>query len=256
MHFGDFDPTRPGREVFSVKEDPNVPVQVAYRDAATGDLVWGWFNARDTGRGLIDTTDPTTHRIATLMHDPVYRLAVAWQNNSYNQPPHPSFFIGNNMPEAPLPNIFVDPVPTLVGDFNGDHYASPVDLVLAVNRSRALANQYRVGNGTWTVYDGPVSFDEDGDYTVEFRTLGPDGNVLASASIAFTIELPVPGDLNGDGIVDRHDRKIVQQARGTCPGDPGFVAEADYDNDGCVTQNDFKIWTRLFVDYKKANRGR
>ncbi|WP_454860706.1 rhamnogalacturonan lyase family protein [Promicromonospora soli] len=24
-----------------------------------------------------------------------YRLAVAWQNVSYNQPPHPSYFIGD-----------------------------------------------------------------------------------------------------------------------------------------------------------------
>jgi len=27
-----------------------------------------------------------------LMHDPQYRLAIAWQNVSYNQPPHPGFY--------------------------------------------------------------------------------------------------------------------------------------------------------------------
>ena len=31
------------------------------------------------------------------MHDPVYRLGVAWQNDSYNQPPHTSFYLGYEM---------------------------------------------------------------------------------------------------------------------------------------------------------------
>ena len=40
------------------------------------------------------------------MHDPQYRVAIAWQNTAYNQPPHPSFFIGNGMPTAPVPNVY------------------------------------------------------------------------------------------------------------------------------------------------------
>ncbi|MEN2746297.1 rhamnogalacturonan lyase [Sphingomonas sp. T9W2] len=35
------------------------------------------------------TPFPTKIRRATLMHDPIYRLGVAWQNTAYNQPPHP-----------------------------------------------------------------------------------------------------------------------------------------------------------------------
>ncbi len=27
----------------------------------------------------------------TLMSDRLYRMAIAWQNVAYNQPPHPSF---------------------------------------------------------------------------------------------------------------------------------------------------------------------
>ena len=44
---------------------------------------------------IYSTTDPTKHRIPTLMHDPQYRLAIAWQNVGYNQPPHPGFFLGD-----------------------------------------------------------------------------------------------------------------------------------------------------------------
>ncbi len=38
---------------------------------------------------------PTTYRLTTLMHDCQYRLAIAWQNTGYNQPPHTSYYIGS-----------------------------------------------------------------------------------------------------------------------------------------------------------------
>lgn len=44
---------------------------------------------------IYTTTLPTKHRLVTLMHDPTYRLSVAWQNVGYNQPPHPGFFLGH-----------------------------------------------------------------------------------------------------------------------------------------------------------------
>ena len=43
---------------------------------------------------IFSTTIPTDHRFVTLMQDRQYRLSIAWQNVGYNQPPHPSFFIG------------------------------------------------------------------------------------------------------------------------------------------------------------------
>jgi rhamnogalacturonan endolyase len=56
----------------------------------------------------IYTTDqPTSRRIYTLMHDPQYRAAISWQNSGYNQPPHPSFHIGNGMADPPRPDIHV-----------------------------------------------------------------------------------------------------------------------------------------------------
>ena len=54
---------------------------------------------------LYTTTIPTQHRIYTLMHDPQYRLAIAWQNVVYNKPPHPGFFLGDGMARPPRPNI-------------------------------------------------------------------------------------------------------------------------------------------------------
>ena len=43
------------------------------------------------------TPYPTERRLVTLMHDPQYRVAIAWQNTAYNQPPHPSFHLGEGM---------------------------------------------------------------------------------------------------------------------------------------------------------------
>lgn len=54
---------------------------------------------------LYTTTIPTEHRIPTLMHDPQYRLSIAWQNVVYNKPPHPGFYLGHGMVAPPRPNI-------------------------------------------------------------------------------------------------------------------------------------------------------
>jgi rhamnogalacturonan endolyase len=56
---------------------------------------------------LYTTTIPTEHRIYTLMHDPQYRLSIAWQNVVYNKPPHPGFFLGDGMTPPPHPNIYL-----------------------------------------------------------------------------------------------------------------------------------------------------
>jgi len=54
---------------------------------------------------IYTTTSPTSHRLPTLMHDPQYRVAIAWQNVTYNQPPWPSFFIGQDMADPPARDI-------------------------------------------------------------------------------------------------------------------------------------------------------
>lgn len=58
---------------------------------------------------IYTTTATTSHRIYTLMHDPVYRLSIAWQNVAYNQPPHTGFYLGEGMAEPPRPDIYLTP---------------------------------------------------------------------------------------------------------------------------------------------------
>ncbi|WP_213455234.1 rhamnogalacturonan lyase family protein [Rhizomonospora bruguierae] len=66
-----------------------------------------WPTTDNTALRIYTTTAVTDRKIPTLVHDPQYRSALAWQNTAYNQPPHPSFFIGNNMPTPPQPRIYV-----------------------------------------------------------------------------------------------------------------------------------------------------
>jgi hypothetical protein len=64
-----------------------------------------WRTNDSSALRIYATPHQTDLRIATLMHDPQYRVAIAWQNTAYNQPPHPSFYIGSEVTTYPWPNI-------------------------------------------------------------------------------------------------------------------------------------------------------
>ncbi|MEU8330328.1 cellulose binding domain-containing protein [Micromonospora sp. NPDC048839] len=81
--------------------------------ALSGDILGDWreeviWRTSDSrALRIYSTPTPTSTRIHTLMHDPQYRVAIAWQNTAYNQPPHPGFFIGDGMASPPTPNIYL-----------------------------------------------------------------------------------------------------------------------------------------------------
>ena len=64
------------------------------------DLMGDWreelifWDTTDASHLNIFTTNCTTkYRVTTLMHDHTYRMSVAWQNVSYNQPPHLGYYL-------------------------------------------------------------------------------------------------------------------------------------------------------------------
>ncbi|MFE0926125.1 rhamnogalacturonan lyase [Streptomyces mutabilis] len=65
-----------------------------------------WRTSNNTALRIYSTPHDTDRRITTLLHDTQYRTALAWQNTAYNQPPHPSFFLGSGMPTAPRPTVY------------------------------------------------------------------------------------------------------------------------------------------------------
>jgi hypothetical protein len=62
-----------------------------------------------------------------------------------------------------------------------------------------------------------------------------------------------PADLDGDGMVDEQDLNQFISMLGTCDGSPGFATEADYDQDGCITNMDYIRWYSYYRS--QANPG-
>ena len=50
------------------------------------------------------------------------------------------------------------------------------------------------------------------------------------------------GDLDGDCAIDSADYTLFRNTLGKCSGDAAFIADADYDGDGCITYADYRIW--------------
>ena len=81
--------------------------------ALSGDLFGDWREevvwriSDSSALRVYSTPTPTTTRLWTLLHDPMYRVALAWQNTAYNQPPHPGYFIGNGMSPPAQPNNYL-----------------------------------------------------------------------------------------------------------------------------------------------------
>ena len=66
MHVTDIDPNRPGLEIFTVHEGAtSAPYGYALRDAATGEVIYGEYSGKDTGRGMIGDIDPTVPGLET-----------------------------------------------------------------------------------------------------------------------------------------------------------------------------------------------
>ena len=66
-----------------------------------------WRKSDNTELVIFSTPNPTTERIFTLMHDPLYRTSIAWQNVGYNQPAHTGFYLGIGMPTPAVPDIYL-----------------------------------------------------------------------------------------------------------------------------------------------------
>jgi len=67
------------------------------------EVIWPTLDGRELR--IYTSTIPTDRRFYTFMHDPQYRLAIAWQNVAYNQPPHPSFYLDESAPLPKRPEI-------------------------------------------------------------------------------------------------------------------------------------------------------
>ncbi|MES2848264.1 MAG: rhamnogalacturonan lyase [Bacteroidota bacterium] len=138
---------------------------------------------------VFTTTIPTTYRIRTLMHNPQYRVAIAWQNSAYNQPPYPDYYFGTGMTfpsqsqNISLPHSATILCPgvtstTLASDMVGNSYQWQVNTGSGFTNIADNANYTGTNSSVLQLNNIPSSW-----YGYQYRNL-VDGNIN-SFSIRF-----------------------------------------------------------------------
>jgi autotransporter-associated beta strand protein len=100
-----------------------------------------WKTSDNAYLRIYTTTTLTSRRMYTLMHDKSYRLAVAWQNVAYNQPPHLSFYLAGDAEVVP---------------------PSPINADNFIWKGNVSANTWDISSNYW-VKNGNITFFTNGD---------------------------------------------------------------------------------------------
>ena len=90
-------------------------------------------------------------------------------------------------------------------------------------------------NGEEDYAGSAIGLDNDGDNVYD----GMDSDCQAG---------PIPGDLNGDQVVDMSDFTVLIATFGSCDGNAAYNADADFDLDGCITFVDYQTWYGYFLN--------
>jgi len=118
----------------------------------------------------------TDYRITTLMHDAQYRMQVSAQQTAYNQPPHPSFFLGTgyDLPKRPtgctVNGATVTPVPVgktgSVIDTSHKYMIKNVNSGLYLELADTAKNGTNVQQGSTGVNGWTLESAENGYYRI------------------------------------------------------------------------------------------
>jgi autotransporter-associated beta strand protein len=114
----------------------------------SGDILGDWREEivirNGTGMRIYTSNYTTTFRIPTLWHDNGYRQAMVWETIGYNQPPHPSYFLGD------MEGITVAPPALVATDRQRVTNGGTINATLADQQVLVYENQ----NSTISVEDG------------------------------------------------------------------------------------------------------
>jgi autotransporter-associated beta strand protein len=144
-----------------------------------------WRTSNNSELRIYTTTTVSTNRFYTLMHDPQYRCAIAWQNTGYNQPPHPGFSIGPHMSPPPLL-----PISDAQLVWRGGMAGNTWDVAFTAN--------WRT-NGVWSTNNPATLF--TGDSSVLFEISGSNQTPVNFTTTVSPSKVTVfaPGDFVFDG---------------------------------------------------------
>ena len=110
-----------------------------------------WRKDDNTAVRIYTTNIPTTNKLYTLMHDTQYRVAIAWQNSAYNQPPHPSFYLGVEMAAQTQPNIVTTNVNLSASAFSNEGRSA--NAILYPNPTSQTFTIKAEGKFTYTIHN-------------------------------------------------------------------------------------------------------
>ncbi|MBU6221586.1 MAG: hypothetical protein KGR24_02420, partial [Planctomycetes bacterium] len=208
-----------------------------------------WRKSDNTELQIWSTTIASQVRLPTLMHDIQYREAVAWQNVGYNQPPHTSYFIGQDMATPAQPNVSMvkaEFAPTVARPAAAAAATtSPMIAVTVLGDDDRGESALRY---TWAVVAGGagVTFDVNGSNlakatiarftvagTYTLRATITDA-VGLSATSDVTVAYTAAGDANMDLVVDILDVAGFLAAGRFDSGSFSSWSEGDYSGDGLV----------------------
>ena len=103
------------------------------------------WNLNDPSQlNIVATNIPSGYRVPTLMHDHNYRVSIAWQNVSYNQPPHLGYYLAGT-------NFNIEGEEELLEQPEEKPGDQPYDenVLLAYNfESGAASDYWKRGNGS------------------------------------------------------------------------------------------------------------
>ena len=105
----------------------------------------------NTSIRIYTTNIPTTNKLYTLMHDTQYRVAIAWQNSGYNQPPHPSYYLGVDMAAQVQPNIVTTNVNLATNSFSKEQPSA--NALLYPNPTSQTFTIQAEGKFTYTIHN-------------------------------------------------------------------------------------------------------
>ncbi len=219
--------------------------------ALTADLLGDWreevmWRAADNNSlRIYTTTAPATNRLFTLMHDRQYRMAIAWQNVGYNQPPHPSFYIGTGMAQPAPPNIvtsFVSGTNIVTGS---PRVGRTVTYTIVLKNDGSYAQQDNFGNEFQLDLPSELIFQtasaSSGIVTVSVDSADEKANFGGAYSIFWNGGIPA----NGGAVT------ITIQAAVSEATEPGAVITTqgtiNYDSDGNGTNELSTVTDNLAV---------
>ncbi|MBN1185131.1 MAG: T9SS type A sorting domain-containing protein [Bacteroidales bacterium] len=231
----------------------------------SGDIFGDWreeviFKTMDNQElRIYTTTTPTQYGVYTLLQDPQYRLALAWQNVAYNQPPHPGFFLGYgvDIDTLPIPDIKVHkanhPSISITAPDEDFELGLGLDLNIIVHAVGISDTNHRViisqdGTPIDTIMSAPYYTSipglTTGNYFFIASAFNIDGNIMKSDTLHISVDEGYP-----------HVAIISPEEGNTyLPADSITITADAYDTDGSIDSvaiyiNDSRLITFTSLPY-------